>query len=140
MGIVALHVESGRELRWRDTETFEGASVVKLALLVEALARSREGTLELSERWPLTRQAVAAGSGVLDEFEPWLAPTHRDLLRLMMALSDNTAANRFIDAFGAEAVNCRMAGDRPRRHRARRPDPRPRLARGERRRGSPSAG
>ena len=53
--------------------------------------------------------AVAAGSGVLDEFGPWLAPTQRDLLRLMLALSDNTSANHFIDAFGAEAVNCRMA-------------------------------
>lgn len=109
MGIVALHVESGRELRWRDTEVFEGASVVKLALLVEALARDREGTLDLSERWRLAPGSVAAGSGVLDEFEPWLAPTGRDLLRLMMALSDNTAANRFVDLFGAEAVNCRMA-------------------------------
>ena len=109
MGIVALHVESGRELRWRDTETFEGASVVKLALLVEALARSREGRLELGERWPMPRRAVAAGSGVLDEFDPWLAPTQHDLLRLMLALSDNTAANRFIDEFGREAVNCRMA-------------------------------
>lgn len=109
LGIVALHVESGRELRWRDTETFEGASVVKLALLVEALVRSREGTLELDERWPIPPSAVAAGSGVLDEFDPWVAPTQRDLLRLMMVLSDNTAANRFIDLFGAEAVNCRMA-------------------------------
>ncbi len=109
MGLVALHVESGRELRWRDAETFEGASVVKLALLVEALARQREGTFELDERWRLTPRSVAAGSGVLDEFEPWLAPTERDLLRLMLALSDNTAANHFIDAFGAEAVNCRMA-------------------------------
>lgn len=109
MGIVALHLESGRELRWRDTETFEGASVVKLALLVEALAREREGTLDLDERWRLTPRSVAAGSGVLDEFDPWLAPTERDLLRLMMALSDNTAANHFIDAFGAAAVNCRMA-------------------------------
>ena len=69
MGIVALHVESGRELRWRDTETFEGASVVKLALLVEALARSREGRLELDERWLMPPAAVAAGSGILDEFE-----------------------------------------------------------------------
>ncbi len=109
MGIVALHVESGRELRWRDTETFEGASIVKLALLVEALARSREGSLELYERWPVPPRAVAAGSGVLDEFDPWLAPTERDLLRLMMALSDNTSANHFIDSFGEEAVNCRMA-------------------------------
>lgn len=110
MGVVALHVESGRELRWRDTEPFEGASIVKLALLVEALARSREGTLELYERWLLPSRAVAAGSGVLDEFEPWLAPTQRDLLRLMLALSDNTSANHFIDTFGAESVNCRMAG------------------------------
>ena len=110
MGIVALHVESGREVRWRDDETFEGASVVKLALLVEALARRGEGTLDLDERWPLSPAAVAAGSGVLDEFEPWLAPTQRDLLRTMMVLSDNTSANHFIDLFGAEAVNCRMAG------------------------------
>jgi beta-lactamase class A len=109
MGVVALHVESGRELRWRDTEVFEGASVVKLALLVEALGRSREGTLDLQERWRLAPGSVASGSGVLDEFEPWLAPTQRDLLRLMMALSDNTAANHFIDLLGAEAVNCRMA-------------------------------
>ena len=109
MGIVALHVESGRELRWRDTETFEGASVVKLALLVEALARSREGTLELTDRWLMPGPAVAAGSGILDEFGAGLAPTARDLLRIMLVLSDNTAANHFIDAFGAEAVNCRMA-------------------------------
>ena len=109
MGVVALHVESGRELRWRDTVTFEGASVVKLALLVEALARSREGTLDLSERWRLTPRAVAAGSGILDEFEPWLAPTERDLLRIMLVLSDNSAANHFIDTLGADAVNCRMA-------------------------------
>ena len=110
MGVVALHVESGRELRWRDAETFEGASVIKLALLVEALARSREGTLELTERWRMPTPAVAAGSGILDEFEAGLAPTQRDLLRIMLVLSDNTAANHFIDTFGAEAVNCRMAG------------------------------
>ena len=109
MGIAALHVESGRELRWRDTETFEGASVVKLALLVEALARSREGTLELSGRWLMSGPAVAAGSGILDEFGAGLAPTQRDLLRIMLVLSDNTAANHFIDTFGADAVNCRMA-------------------------------
>lgn len=110
MGIVALHVESGRELRLRDTETFEGASVVKLALLVEALARSREGTLELYARWRMSAPAIAAGSGILDEFGSGLSPTQRDLLRVMLVLSDNTAANHFIDAFGAEAVNCRMAG------------------------------
>ena len=40
---------------------------------------------------------------------PGLAPTNRDLLSLMVAISDNTAANRFIDLFGKDAVNARMA-------------------------------
>src|SRR5512141_266372 len=108
MGFVALHVESGRRLDLNAGETFEAASVIKIALLAEAAARDAEGTLDLTDRWKLTAKNVAAGSGMLDEFDPGLTPTNRDLLSLMIAISDNTAANRFIDLFGAEAVNARM--------------------------------
>ncbi len=108
MGFAALHLESGRRYERLADEVFEGASVVKLALLVEAVARHREGTLDLSDRFPLTPQATAAGSGILDELQPGLAPTYRDLLRLMITYSDNTAANVFVDRFGAAAVNSRM--------------------------------
>ncbi|MCM3875150.1 MAG: serine hydrolase [Thermoanaerobaculia bacterium] len=109
MGIVALHVETGRHLELNAADEFEAASVVKLALLTEAVAREREGRFDLTDRWKLTAKNVAAGSGVLDEFDPGLTPTNRDLLQLMIAISDNTAADRFIDLFGAEAVNARMA-------------------------------
>ncbi len=109
MGIVALHVESGRELRWNDRESFEAASVIKLSLLSEALGRLPDDSLDLDDRWKLFRRSVASGSGILDEFDPGLMPTNRDLLRLMLALSDNTAANHFIDTFGQDAVNCRMS-------------------------------
>jgi len=109
MGIVALHVESGRLLELNAGETFEAASVIKIALLAEAAAREAEGTLDLTDRWKLTAKNVAAGSGMLDEFDPGLTPTNRDLLALMVSISDNTAANRFIDLFGAPAVNARMA-------------------------------
>jgi len=109
MGIVALHVESGRRLELNADEEFEGASVIKLALLTEAAALERDGRLDLTDRWKLTQNNVAAGSGMLDEFDPGLTPTNRDLLQLMIAISDNTAANRFIDLFGADAVNARMA-------------------------------
>lgn len=107
-GIAARHVESGRTFTWNAGESFEAASVVKIALLAQALGLWREGALDLSERWTLTPPAVAAGSGILDEFEPGLNPTLKDLLRIMCALSDNTAANSFIDRFGAPAVNARM--------------------------------
>jgi beta-lactamase class A len=109
MGIVALHVESGRSLTLNADESFEAASVIKIALLAEAAARASEGSLDLTGRWTLTAASVAAGSGMLDEFDPGLQPTNRDLLSLMVAISDNTAANRFIDLFGRDAVNARMA-------------------------------
>jgi beta-lactamase class A len=109
-GIAARHLESGRRLEWNASETFEAASVVKLALLAEAAARIQEKTLEPGARWRLTDSRKAAPSSVLDDFEAGLEPTEHDLLVLMIARSDNTAANRFIDLFGAEAVNRRMAG------------------------------
>ncbi len=109
MGIVALHVESGRRLELNAAEEFEAASVIKLALLTEAVALEHEGRFDLTDRWKLNAKSVAAGSGMLDEFDPGLTPTNRDLLQLMIAISDNTAADRFIDLFGAEAVNARMA-------------------------------
>jgi len=109
MGIVALHVESGRRLELNADDEFEAASVIKVALLTEAAALEREGRFDLADRWRLTAKNVAAGSGMLDEFDPGLTPTNRDLLQLMIAISDNTAADRFIDLFGAEAVNARMA-------------------------------
>ncbi len=107
-GIAALHIESGRRLEWNAAESFEAASVIKLALLVEAAARIADGTLDPGARWTLTERRKAAPSSLLDDFDPGLAPTERDLLMLMIARSDNTAANRFIDLFGAETVNKRM--------------------------------
>jgi len=108
LGIAFEHIESGRRLVLNEDGAFEAASVVKIAILAEAMALSEEGSFDLTERWTLSEKAVAAGSGVLDEFEPGLAPTNRDLLRIMITLSDNTATNSFIDRFGAGAVNARM--------------------------------
>ncbi len=109
MGIVALHVESGRRLELNAADEFEAASVIKIALLAEAAARETDGTFDSTDRWRLAAKSVAAGSGMLDEFDPGLTPTNRDLLSLMISISDNTAANRFIDLFGKDAVNARMA-------------------------------
>ncbi len=108
LGIVFEHLESGRRLVLNEDGVFESASVVKIAILAEAMALSGEGAFDLTDRWKLSAKAVAAGSGVLDEFEPGLTPTNRDLLRIMISLSDNTATNAFIDRFGAGAINARM--------------------------------
>lgn len=92
-------------IAYRAGETFPAASVIKLPILVEAYRQVDEGRLDLSERIPLRAEDRVGGSGVLKELEPGAALTLRDLLTLMIVVSDNTATNMVIDRVGLEAVN-----------------------------------
>ncbi len=85
------------------------ASVIKLPILIEAFTQAKAGKLHLDERVPLTKDNQVEGSGVLNLFKPGLQPTLEDCLALMIAVSDNTAANMMMDAVTIPAVNQRIA-------------------------------
>jgi beta-lactamase class A len=108
MGIAARHLESGRVYERNAEQDFESASVVKVAVITEAMVRVREGRVDLSERWELTAGAKADGSGVLLLLDPGLNPTWSDLVTLMIGPSDNTATNAWIDRLGIDPINARM--------------------------------
>jgi beta-lactamase class A len=109
MGIAAKHLESGRTYEHLAQESFEGASVTKIAVLTAAIAAAREGRVDLAARWTLSESGKADGSGVLLMLDPGLAPTWSDLLTLMIGPSDNTATNAWIGRLGQDAINSRMA-------------------------------
>ena len=109
MGVAARHLESGRSFEHNASEIFEGASVIKIAILTEAIAGVRDGSIDLTERWSMTPEGRADGSGVLLLLDPGLAPTWNDLLTLMIGPSDNTATNAWIERLGTERINARMA-------------------------------
>ena len=50
MGVAARHLESGKSYFFRADDTFESASVIKIAILTEAMAGVKEGRVNLSER------------------------------------------------------------------------------------------
>ncbi|HEY7112611.1 MAG TPA: serine hydrolase [Thermoanaerobaculia bacterium] len=108
MGIAARHLESGRTYEHLADAEFEGASVTKIAVLTEAIAASREGRVDLADRWTMTETGKADGSGVLAMLDDGLAPTWSDLLTLMIGPSDNTATNAWIARLGTASVNSRM--------------------------------
>jgi beta-lactamase class A len=109
MGVSARHVESGRSYEHAGAAEFESASVIKIAVLTEAMAGVSEGRIDLSERWALTAENKADGSGVLLMLDPGLNPTWDDLATLMIGPSDNTATNAWIGRLGIDRVNARMA-------------------------------
>ncbi len=108
MGVAARHLESGKTYFFQADETFESASVIKIAIVTEAMAGVKEGRVDLSERWTLSADKKADGSGVLLMLDPGLDPTWSDLITLMIGPSDNTATNAWIERLGIEKINARM--------------------------------
>jgi Beta-lactamase class A len=106
--VAARHLESGLTYERNAAEPFESASVIKIAILTEAMAQVREGKISLSDRWTLTEEKKADGSGTLLVLDPGLNPTWNDLITLMIGPSDNTATNAWIDRLGIGAINARM--------------------------------
>jgi beta-lactamase class A len=81
------------------------ASVIKLAVLYEALEQIRAGHVHFEDKLTLTHGDQVPGSGVLPFFDTPLQLTFKDALTLMIILSDNTATNLAIDHLGLKNID-----------------------------------
>ncbi len=98
------------EFAFNASEVFPAASVIKLPMLIDALRQVQAGALRLEDRYTMRSSDHATGSGVLQVMDTGLEPTLRDLLALMIVVSDNTATNMTLDALGGvDATNARFA-------------------------------
>jgi beta-lactamase class A len=84
------------------------ASVIKLAILYEAMEQIRAGKAHWDDKVVLTKDNQTNGSGVLGFFDTPTTLTLKDLLSMMVIVSDNTATNVAIDKIGLDAVNAEM--------------------------------
>lgn len=85
------------------------ASTIKMGILLDAAEQIRAGKATFDERLVLTKPNQVEGSGVLGELTPPIALTLRDVLTLMVILSDNTATNMAIDRLGLNHINMTLS-------------------------------
>lgn len=107
--LYAKNLRSGSSFGIQAEQPVRTASTIKLAIMVECFAEAAEGKLKLSEPIRLRASEKVSGSGILQELSDEVSLPLRDVVDLMIVLSDNTATNLILDRIGGNAVNKRMA-------------------------------
>jgi beta-lactamase class A len=108
IALFAQDLTTGRSVALNADEPVQTASVIKLAILYEAMAAVRDGKAKWDEKITLKAGEAVGGSGMLHFFDPPMTLTLKDVLTFMVIVSDNTATNLAIDRFGVDAVNARI--------------------------------
>jgi beta-lactamase class A len=101
----ALDLETGRELSCNPDAVLEIASTFKLVALVTAYRQADAGLLDLDREVTTGTQDTVRGSGILRELVDPVSTTVRNLLRLMIIVSDNVATIRVLRLIGVPALN-----------------------------------
>jgi len=98
----------GEPFAHRGDRPFRAASPVKIPIMIELYRQIDAGVRGLDDRYRLRTADRTAGSGVLRELHEGTELTLRDLIYLMISISDNTATNVLIDLAGMDNVNATM--------------------------------
>ncbi len=107
--IAVKHLKTGESFFLRADEPMPTASLIKLAVMIEVYQQAAEGKIHLSDKITLRPEDKVPGSGVLtDLFSPGLTLPLKDAVRLMIAVSDNTATNLVLDRIGIASTGKRM--------------------------------
>jgi beta-lactamase class A len=109
VALFATDLATGQTVSLDPDLPVQTASTIKLAILYEALEQMREGKVHLQDRITLTTADQVPGSGVLRLLDAPLGLTFKDVLTLMIVLSDNSSTNLAIDHLGLSHINNRMA-------------------------------
>lgn len=109
-GVYIKCIETGEEIAIDADRQMDTMSVIKIPLMVEAFRQIEAGKFALTDRIPITEQAKRPGTGVIRSLDPGAQLTIKDLLTLMVIVSDNTATDLIFDKVGGtEPVNRLMA-------------------------------
>ena len=107
-GFYAKNLTTGEEVAVNADTRFPTASTIKTAVMLEVFHQAAEGSVSLDETLPLTDAVKVGGSGVLNGMSAGIRLPIRDLVHLMIVLSDNTATNMLVARVGTKRIDDRL--------------------------------
>jgi beta-lactamase class A len=106
VSLYAKNLDSGATAAIRDTEPVRTASTIKLAIMAAAFDLTARGQAKWTELLTVSAAEKVSGSGVIGtEISDGVQLPLRDLVHLMIVLSDNTATNMILERITPDAVN-----------------------------------
>ncbi len=109
VGICFIDLETGRELQINGNKAFPAASVAKVPVMTAAYHLAEQGRLDLNKLVVFEESDKLEGSGVLRWMKADRQYTLKNLIRLMIVLSDNTATKLVVEEVGYDNVNNYLA-------------------------------
>jgi beta-lactamase class A len=107
--LYAKNLQTGASYAIAPDDPVRTASTIKLAIMVECFFEAAEGKLAWTEPLKVTADEKVSGTGVVQDLSDGDELPVRDMVDLMIVLSDNTATNLILNRIGGNAVNARMA-------------------------------
>jgi beta-lactamase class A len=109
-GIYMKSLETGEEIALNADAEMETMSTIKIPLMTEVFEQIKAGKFALTDNYTYAEADMRGGTGVIRSLAPGAVLTVKDLITLMVIVSDNTATDVLYRMVGGPAVvNTRMA-------------------------------
>jgi len=106
VSLYAKNLDSGATVGIRQAEPVRTASTIKLPILLAVFDQVSAGKAKWTEPLTITPRDKVSGSGIIgSELSDNVQLPLRDVVHLMIVLSDNSATNMVIERFTADTVN-----------------------------------
>jgi beta-lactamase class A len=108
-GIYVKSLETGEEIAVDADRQMETMSTIKIPLMIEALEQIKAGKFRLTDKYTFVEKDSQPGTGTIQRLDDGAVMTVKDLLTMMIIVSDNTATEVLYRMVGGpDAVNARM--------------------------------
>jgi len=108
-GLYVESLEMGEEIALDADRQMETMSTIKIPLMVEVFEQVKAGRFKLTDKYTFVQADSQPGTGTIQRLDPGAVMTVKDLITLMIIVSDNTATEVLYRMVGGpEAVNARM--------------------------------